>query len=236
MKMIIYVVGYPKSGNTWLARLLGDVLDCPIRAGGNKLALADGGYSRQGKYIIRQGHITECPKDGKVVWIKRDPRDVSVAARHYWKIDTLAETIKIVGEGLWPIQHGGGWEKFNDFWNASEYHVSTTYEALSRDTEKELTRIIHGLFGLFGGVGYDAILDAIERESFENRKSLIEKHGDDMPYGKNIQLINMRKGIVGDWKNHYTQIHKALAEKYFGDAMRMYGYDAPEGWCDLDKE
>lgn len=27
---VIWVVGYPKSGNTWLARLLGDALNSPV--------------------------------------------------------------------------------------------------------------------------------------------------------------------------------------------------------------
>ena len=233
----IIISGYPKSGNTWLSRLLGDVLNSPIRAGKDRLSLADGGYSKPGKYVIRQLHIVKQPDEGKVIFLMRDPRDVSISVKHYWKRETLAETIMIMGKGEWPIPHGGGWVKFNDFWTVNGYQVSTTYEKLSEDTEKELWRIIRGFFGLWGHVSYDDVVGAVERESFDNRRDMIENHGQNMPYGRKIQLINMRKGIVGDWRNHYKREHAILAEQYFGDAMRKYGYDAPEGWWrNIDKE
>jgi hypothetical protein len=44
----------------------------------------------------------------------------------------------------------------------------------------------------------------------------METHGDDHPYGKTIQLKHLRKGIVGDWRNHFSESDIALAEEIFG--------------------
>jgi hypothetical protein len=60
-KKVIYVCGHPKSGNTWLTRLLGSVLNSPT---GGCMPSQDGkeiateGQDRTGNYFIRKGHFT----------------------------------------------------------------------------------------------------------------------------------------------------------------------------------
>jgi hypothetical protein len=102
--MIIYILGYPKSGTTWLSRLLGDVLDSPVgalRPEFNDKAIATEGQGRKGKYRICQGHAVpvagvdcllpnlnqfgyEHVTNEKVVIMWRDPRDILVSAAHHW--------------------------------------------------------------------------------------------------------------------------------------------------------
>lgn len=66
-KKVIFVAGYPKSGNTWLTRLLGDALDCPT--GGSMpqqdaVEIACEGNDRPGHYVIRKGHFVLLNDDG----------------------------------------------------------------------------------------------------------------------------------------------------------------------------
>ena len=81
-KKSIYVVGFPKSGNTWLARLLADVTQSNIDAT-NLVDAADNLLGRQGDYLIHKVH--DCNKlprsDGTmIVYVVRDIRDVLVSA------------------------------------------------------------------------------------------------------------------------------------------------------------
>ncbi len=102
----VYVFSYPKCGGTWLARLLGDVLDSPVGAAypsQSHLCIAAEGQDRQGGYYIRHGHSEPAQSKGggkviprmgvfcwrevtreKVIFMQRDPRDVLVSVAHHW--------------------------------------------------------------------------------------------------------------------------------------------------------
>lgn len=83
----IFVIGYPKSGNTWFARLLADALDSPMVGGKNPIDIADIGlnHSHSGGYIIHKLHHSERSRPAyiregsKVFYIVRDVRDVLVS-------------------------------------------------------------------------------------------------------------------------------------------------------------
>ena len=85
----IYVVGFPKSGNTWLARLISETLDSNL-APNNSIDAADFSENRKGKYIIFKQHTDENISDiskSSVIYIIRDVRDVLVSGfffAHQW--------------------------------------------------------------------------------------------------------------------------------------------------------
>jgi len=77
----IYVIGFPKSGNTWLARLLAEVTQSKIEAT-NPVDGADNSPERNGCYVIHKEHIVkdaDAALQSKVVYIVRDVRDVLVS-------------------------------------------------------------------------------------------------------------------------------------------------------------
>ena len=95
----IYVVGYPKSGNTWLTRLLADLLNAPVcsRAMRGNLELASEinthlSFPSEAKYEVHKIHflskiffkeINAAPT--RIVYIFRDIRDVIISGFFYHK-------------------------------------------------------------------------------------------------------------------------------------------------------
>ena len=253
----IYTLGYPKSGSTWLSRLLGDTLNSPvggIRPDDDTGCIATEGQDRPGPYYIRQGHAVpgsgdtltpgrhiialEHLTDERIVIMLRDPRDVAVSAAHHWG-RSLDEALHCMGKGLWPIPHGGGWCEWVRAWMEvasnckpwilprKRFPLYMSYEYLTADTFVALQTVTDYMTDCeFDG----DIETSIIRQSFDTRRAYTEQHGDALNYGKEFQLRFLRKGVVGDWRNHFTSEHRRLAEGYFGEMMRELGYTKDETW------
>jgi hypothetical protein len=241
----IHILGYPKSGTTWLARLLGDALNSPVGSivpAEDDKCIATEGQDRPGRYYIRQGHAVPV-EDGdelipdrfsfahknltneKIAILIRDPRDVAVSAAHHWNMD-LEKTLHCMSCGEWPLTHGGGWCEWVEAWfnfDCEPYY----YSVLNKYPRQALRMIIFELDIL---CSINEINTAVERQSITARRAYTEQHGDSLNYGKDAQLRFLRKGITGDWKNHFTPKHRQLAEKYFGETMRKLGYTESREW------
>lgn len=246
----VIIVGFPKSGNTWLARLMGDALNRPIRGTENARPLAAEGEERgDGRGIVRQLHLV--PQDNiddrrypgfvaspwsinpekrngeQVIHIIRDPRDVAIAIDAYWEINNLHKTLgEIMRTGAWPLW-GRGWESYLAMWRKSSVaHFETRYEWLHADTLLEMRRLCDLM-----SVKVEHPLDeVVQRQSFDERKAQIARDGENMPHGITAQKKNLRRGIVGDWRNVYTAEHKQLAREVFGDMLIELGYESSDDW------
>lgn len=253
----VIVVGFPKSGNTWLARLMGDALHRPIRGTDTARPLAAEGEERgAGRGIVQQLHLVppdkgdevderrypgfvsspwhvnpNCYNGEHVIHIIRDPRDVSISVNAYWGRENLNDTItEVVGAGGWPLW-GTSWEKFVNLWRSSSDvpHVETRYEWLHADPLKEITRLLN-LFVLKPANDLETV---VQRQSFEERKAQIDRDGENMPHGITAQRKNLRKGSVGDWRETMTHEQKRLCFVAFGHMLIELGYESsPLWWCD----
>lgn len=93
----VFVIGFPKSGNTWLARLLAEATYSNINAV-DAINAADNSSDRSGRYLIYKEHVVQDIDrvlQGKVVYIVRDPRDVFVSGFFHcnrWCTDTLIKS------------------------------------------------------------------------------------------------------------------------------------------------
>lgn len=230
---IIYVVGAPKSGNTWISRLLGDALNSPIggaihpRSGTRSKPLASEGEKRHGDYIIYPEHMAFDWSDGStVVYIYRDPRDVIVSAYYYWGNSTMDHMVKVAIKGGWPYR--GGWKPMMDLWytqDNADFLVS--YEELLGDAYPVMYRI---LSGLGEKIHPKNIRTSIENQSFSKRTSMNDEQLDRLPYGRDVQKKLMRKGIVGDWKNHLNQDHCKFVHDECYELMNELGYENDPDW------
>lgn len=228
----IWVCGFPRSGNTWLARLLGDVLDSPVSAGRKFPANADEGFDRPGPFVIRQQH-NRPPVDGKVVSIIRDPRDITVSLMHYRELPSLEEALEF-GRQSPRGKLMDTWQEFVSLW-LDEADVIVKYEALLRDPIWAMHELLAEL-----SVSYelDRLPDAILRQSFNERRALAhdERYENGrFPYGAEHERYKvLRQGIAGDWKNHFTQDIAQRADATFNPVMSELGYeDEDEWWKDL---
>jgi len=227
----IFVIGFPRSGNTWVARLLGDVLNSPVKARSGKVAIADEGFDRPGKYIIRQEHSdpNQFTEQDKVVLVVRDPRDVIVSAMHYWKMKDIETATLCVIYGKWPTVQGSGWVRLYEWWLGEKTKIDylIKYEDLYNNTEREVINMLDAL----GVISEKLIGDVVKRQSFSARKEYANMHPDRLSYNLDVQNRALRKGIVGDWTNYFDnglleKIKTANAHDIsFAEIAQEYGYD-----------
>ena len=82
-KESIYVIGFPKSGNTWLARLLAEITQSEIESSNSVDSADNSAMRRRGGHLICKQHdsVKEFSlEDVPIVYIIRDVRDVLVSA------------------------------------------------------------------------------------------------------------------------------------------------------------
>lgn len=252
MKRVIYVAGYPKSGNTWLSRLLGEAYEAPVARWRSALPLACEGEARVSDTVVHQLHLKPVAADApaqssaiehaywwdwrqplrsneRIVFIVRDVRDVIVSAFHYWQRETVVDAANAVVLGYHPLQVHGSWTSFNESWiRALE---QTRDDIMIVKYEQLLKTPLAGLDVLTLGEFDVSWLNAcVERQSFAKTRERIEQDGDKRPYGKEVQLRNLRKGVAGDWVNHFDSTLAQFVEKHCGRLLRELGYYSPVDW------
>lgn len=237
----IVVTGYPKSGNTWLSWLLGDILNCPVGGMYGAVPLATEGKDRPKQHRVYQlhlrpeweGHDKAIPNgwclyvplwnenEYKICHVVRDPRDVAVSIRYYWRRNTLQEALDAMINGKSPVAIHYPWSKHIECWLKVGAPI-VRYEDLHADAEGVLAGLLDGW-----GIRYSKqrIAEAIERQSFANKKAQIEKDGHGRVYHKGIHRLNLRKGIAGDWVNHFTPGQKIQAREAWGATAAKLGYE-----------
>lgn len=245
--MNIFVTGYPKSGNTYLSRLLGDVLNSPVGGMYNAKPICEEGNDREGGYHIRQLHLKVWNGDDipdwniaipnawwfypkayngeKIIHVVRHPFDVCVSCHHYWQRDNLTETIKAVGYGTHPLKSHGAWSNFVLGWLDVQVPV-VRFEELVQNPTLTIVKTLDALD--IDVPDTTMIVQAVERQSFDKRRKELEQNGNKYNYGRDVQLRNLRKGQPGDWRNYFDNDMTALASSLFIQAMRRYDYAIDE--------
>jgi len=214
----IFTTGHPRSGNSWIGRLLSDLLNCPWQ---DRLGypMAFYGIDSNGKFVIRKRHsIDKLP--GLTVFIYRDPRDVCVSKHFYNNHPNMKLTIDQMRLPILDELDGyGPYESFvRSLWEHPEkYTTLLRYEDLHETPTITLRRIVEALIGT--SLTDDYISESYERQTFD---AFMSRY----PQAKG----SMRTGIVGEWRNHFNRDDGRLFQEHFGRLMLDQGYIEDGDW------
>ena len=229
----IWIIGFPKSGNTWISYLCSYCFNLPFHNYGdlggspkNPRVIMKTKGENDWKSVDRFHSIQKTHKlpdsvpyqNGIVFYIIRDPRDVFVSYSFFMisKNSRLRgrikyHMIKLFGRRFQINRFLANWEIHIKKW-IDKSSIIINYEQLLNEGDKYLEK-------LFKSASLDVpneiIKDALEYFSFEKmsggRKPGVEK-----------QSNFFRKGISGDWKNHMNENELILFNKsikYFEDII-----------------
>jgi hypothetical protein len=230
----LYVVNeFPKSGGTWVGQMLGRALGVPFPR--NHFPVL--------RPSIMHGHYLRLWGMKNVVVALRDGRDVMVSWYHQQLIphewnqlqvqrsrrelkledyDDVYGNLPVFIEYAFTRPHDPSfsWSDFVRRWHPRKEAVHVHYENLRRDTAGELRRVVLGLTG--------------ERLSLEEATAIAEEFSFERQAGRRPGEENkrsfLRKGVVGDWRNHFSPEAREVFDRYAGEELILLGYERDRAW------
>lgn len=236
-KIPLYLVTeYPKSGASWFCRMLSAVIKVGIPPSNRIPSLMHPS--------IIHGHYLRMPGMKNVIVVWRDGRDVMVSWYHHCLFyndrgnhvlvsntrqkfpaedygdvrGNLTRFIKYVFESQSYPRFS--WSKFVKEWINREGVVYVKYEDLLVKPSEELIRVVNHLGGY--AVTREEIDAVVSHFSFANQTG--------RRAGQEDKNSFHRKGIAGDWANHFDSEARVLFDYYAGDELIALGYEKDRGW------
>jgi hypothetical protein len=237
----IFLVSFPKSGNTWTRFLLANLRfpDEPANfANINRLIPDPTGtpkrdFDRMPRPRIIKSHECFDPRYPRVVYIVRDPRDVVVSQYHYHrklrKIEDDSPIEKFVTRFLAgeTCPHGSWGQNVATWLYTSEgdpRFLLLRYEDLVADAARELAKVVAFLRL---SAGPEQIAQAVERSSADRMRKLEKKQTDKnaLMKGSRKDLSFVRAAGSGGWRADLPAPMAAKIEAAWGPLMQHLGYE-----------
>ncbi|KAM9352862.1 amine sulfotransferase-like [Symphorus nematophorus] len=227
----VFVVTYPKSGTIWMQQILllceakGDltaISKLDKSSNGDLVPWIEVNGSRQ-EFItapsprLRVTHLAYdlmppalSQKKGKVIYVARNPKDVLVSYFHFHKLANMLETPKDFDDffekflrgdvfGCRWFDHIKTWYSHKDDMNM----LFITYEEMIQDLLSAVRKI-----SVFLGkeLTDEQLANVVTHSTFNNMKKIPQANYELVPGDllNHHQGAFMRKGTIGDWKNHFT--------------------------------
>lgn len=240
----VFIVSYPKSGNTWTRFLLGNLIyeDEPITFANVEdrlpsLYLYSNRKLRKLPRILKS-HDCFDPRYRTVIYIVRDPRDVLVSAYHYaLKRKVLSENQTIENfipgllngtfqSGLLVDPRWGSWHDNVASWLAMRRNrkfLLLRYEDMLEDPERELAKVAEFLEIPSTPA---RLARAVKLSSAEHMRDLEKTQSADWTLTKNTRsdIAFVRKARSGNWESELPAAAVETIEAAWGPLMRTLGY------------
>ncbi|MGA3092591.1 MAG: sulfotransferase domain-containing protein [Terriglobales bacterium] len=237
----IFLVSFPKSGNTWTRFLLANLRfpDEPATWANIDRLIPDPtgttkkDFDRMPRPRIIKSHECFDPRYPRVVYIVRDPRDVVVSQYHYHrkirKIEDDSPLEKFVARFLAgeTCPHGSWGQNVGTWLYTSQgdpHFLMLRYEDLIADTAGELAKVVDFLHF---SVSREQVAQAVERSSADNMRKLEREQPDKngLMRGSRKDLSFVRAASSGGWRTGLPAPMVARMEAAWGPLMRHLGYE-----------
>jgi hypothetical protein len=230
----VFIVGFPKSGNTWFQDLVMSVMYGVSPAYAPPTLAQElvpdvhwkPFYRRHATPMFFKSHHLPRPEYKRVVYLIRDGRDAMVSYFHYIKaLEGTADFMELVKTARdLPCK----WHVHVESWLANPFSAEMLvikYEDLKSDTAAELER-----FCKFAGVERDyAFLETAARETrFEKMQRKEMRLGVGNPGWPKDKLFR-RRGVVGSYKDEMSPEVQAAFTAEAGEMLRKVGYEPAVG-------
>jgi Sulfotransferase domain len=241
----VFLVSYPKSGNTWSRFLVANLMhpDQPADFASLHRLVPDpfGTYKRIFDRMPRPRVIKshECfdPTYPRVIYIVRDPRDVAVSQYHFHrKCRLIADDCPM--ENYLPrflageVCRHGSWGENVASWLATRRpghrFLLLRYEDMVADTATELTKIA----GFLNISATPALISqTVERSSADRMRKLekAQSHLSTLTKDGRQDLPFVRAASSGGWKAALSHESVAQIENAWGHLMQRLGYELATG-------
>ncbi|KAM4580367.1 amine sulfotransferase-like [Odontesthes bonariensis] len=246
-----FVVTYPKSGTIWMQQILlmfkvkGDVTAINelghisnaevipwIELLGNREAFISAPTPRQRVTHLQYQFLPPAlsQKIGKVIYVARNPKDVLVSYFHFHKIANMLETPKSFEDFFEKFLRGevfgSSWFEHIKTWYSHKDEMNMlfiTYEEMIKDLKSAVEKI-----SLFLGqeLTDEQLANVVKHSTFKNMKKIPQASYEQVPEN----LLNhhlgtfMRKGTIGDWKNHFTVAESERFDEVFLREMKDFPF------------
>ncbi len=247
----VFLVGHPKSGNTWLAYMLAVLLTDDREGEVNLYNVGDHVPFVHGRdhAIAAWEHLpdprvfrNEYPRYPHrypgTLYLVRDPRAVLVSFRHMF-VTMFDDREMTLGRFVDGYLSGGApfdrWHRHLGRWDRQvaaalrraergERICVVRYEDLVADREAALRRVSEFIGDVPAGTSA-RLARAVERGSFEAMRELEERHGAEAYTGRaRGQGRFVRRGQTEDWRHEMDPAVAARIEAAFGPVMERAGY------------
>ncbi|XP_059196201.1 amine sulfotransferase-like [Centropristis striata] len=244
----VFVVTYPKSGTIWMQQILllleakGDLTTINhlnnhsnadlipwIEVNGNRQMFITAPSPR-----LRVTHLqlhfmpSALSQKGKVIYVARNPKDVLVSYFYFHKLANMLETPKDFNDFFEKFIRGdvfgGSWFEHVKTWYSHKNDMDMlfiTYEEMIKDLQSAVERI-----SLFLGkeLTDEQLANVVKHSTFNNMKKIPQANYEQVPGDllSHHQGTFMRKGTVGDWKNHFTAAQNERFDKVFHREMENF--------------
>lgn len=237
----VFLVSFPKSGNTWTRFLLANLVhpEEPATFANIHRLIPDPTITtkrdldRTRRPRIIKSHECFDPRYPSVIYIVRDPRDVVVSQYHYHRklrrIEDDSPIEKFVTRFLAgeTCPHGSWGQNVVTWLAASEGNprfLLLRYEDMVADTARELRKVV--VF-LDLNAGPEQIAQAVERSSAGRMRKLEQAQSDQCGLTKDSRkdLSFVRAAGSGGWRSELPVPMVERIEAAWGPLMRHLGYE-----------
>lgn len=228
-----FLVSYPRSGNTWLRFVLGEIIFYQEVNFENMETLVPDIYRVSRAHLNRlprpryiKSHEPYDARYPRVVYLLRDPRDVAISY-YYWLLKfrhqpegDLAAFLETFTADQTPY---GGWGGHVRSWLAHPNCLFVRYEDLLARPEEKLKEIVDFLHL---STSENRITKALAHNAFERMKGK-EAQNQQAPIFTDTRrdIPFIRSGQAGQWRETLTPSQCRLFAEAYGDLLTQFGYD-----------